>query len=188
MNITKKPVKTGKNCFLLINWILPKIHSPSAFDTSIRCRVFVLSLISFLSLAALPMAAGKSVAKKEEADTSKIVVPDEYWKDPAKKPPLFDSTGRQLSARQMVNYIKSEYIKLNQEITELNSKMFPDSASASTTDDADVEHLFILKGKIEYLEKSLDEWNKRIDIETNTGKKDSIPSRKAFPDTTSRSK
>jgi hypothetical protein len=170
MNITKKTACARKNGSFVLGNLQRHDVANTPSDTLGRLRRGGYIFISLLSLVAFSFAAGLPIVKKEEADTSKIVVPDEYWKAPEKKTPLFDSTGRQLSARQMVNFIKTEYAKLNQEITDLNSKMFPDSAAASTTDDADVEHLFILKGKIESLEKSLDEWNKRIDPESTTAK------------------
>ena len=104
------------------------------------------------------------------ADTSKVVVSDEYWKTAEKKSALYDSSGRQLSTQQMVNFLKSELKKLNEQVNEIVKKAAPDSGGVSKANDVDVMKLFIIKGKLESMEKTLDEWTKQSELEDSRRK------------------
>jgi hypothetical protein len=96
-----------------------------------------------------------------EADTSKVVVSDDYFEGSEKKSALFDSSGRQLSTQQMVDFLKNELGKLNEQITAIVQRSGPDTQSASEVNDVDVMKLVIIKGKLESMEKMLDEWTKQ---------------------------
>ncbi len=125
----------------------------------------VLALNLFFLI--MPLFA-EPLRPKGAADTSKVVVSEEYFKTPEKKSALFDSSGRQLSTQQMVEFLKNELIKLNEQITTIVQKASPDSSGPTAANDVDVMKLFIIKGKLESMEKTLDEWTKQWEIEINT--------------------
>ena len=109
----------------------------------------------------------QSAHTKGTADTSKVVVTEKYFETPEKKSALLDSSGRQLSTQQMVDFLKNELKKLNEQINAIVQKAAPDSTSASNANDVDVMKLFIIKGKLESMEKTLDEWTKQREKEMN---------------------
>jgi hypothetical protein len=104
---------------------------------------------------------------KGVADTSKVIVSEEYFKESENKSALFDSSGRQLSTQQMVDFLKSELKKLNIQINTIGHKAAPDSSNDSNANDIDVMKLFIIKGKLESMEKTLDEWTQQRDRENS---------------------
>jgi hypothetical protein len=131
----------------------------------VRGNVVLSAMIIFILLIICTSSYAQSTRKKSAADTSKVVVTEQYWNSPEKKSALFDSSGRQLSTQQMVDFLKNELKKLNEQINTLVQKAAPDSGSASTADEVDVMKLFIIKGKLESLEKTLDEWMKQRELE-----------------------
>jgi hypothetical protein len=126
-----------------------------------------LSAQSTRTKGAANSSKAQSTQTKAVADTSKVVVTEEYFETSEKKSALFDSSGRQLSTQQMVDFLKNELKKLNEQITTIVQKAAPDSGTASSADDVDVMKLFIIKGKLESMEKTLDEWMKQREMEVN---------------------
>jgi hypothetical protein len=112
-------------------------------------------------------ASENSKPLKGVADTSKVIVSDEYFKESENKSALFDSSGRQLSTQQMVDFLKSELKKLNIQINAIGHKADSDSSNDSNANDIDVMKLFIIKGKLESMEKTLDEWTQQRDRESS---------------------
>ncbi len=145
----------------------------------LRSALFIF-IVMALPLMPKQLSQAQTAAKKAIADTSKVIVTDGYFKTPEKKSALFDSSGRQLNTQQMVDFIKSELRKLNEEINIIVKKAVPDSANTADTtntaeaNDVDVMRLFIIKGKLESMEKTLDEWTKLNESEINTHKEESI--------------
>ena len=135
--------------------------------------ILFISMGSSLYAQSTPPKDATEVAKppKGVADTSKVVVTEEYLNDPEKKTVLFDSSGRQLSTQQMVDFLKSELKKLNVQINTIGHKASPDSSNDSNANDIDVMKLFIIKGKLESMEKTLDEWTMQRDKEMNPDQK-----------------
>lgn len=115
----------------------------------------------------------QSTRSKDIADTSTVVVTEDYWKTSKKKAALHDSSGKQLSTQQMVDFLKNELKKLNDQINSIVQKAGPDSATSSSPNDVDVMRLFIIKGKLESMENMLDEWMKQREIEMNLLQEDS---------------
>jgi len=134
--------------------------------TQVRC----IAKISMMLVFTLLFISKSLHAEPPAADTSKVIVTEEYFKTPEKKSALFDSSGRQLNTQQMVDFLKNELRKLNQQITSLLLKAAPDSSSSTTADDVDVMKLFIIKGKLESMEKTLDEWTKQREEEITSQK------------------
>jgi high-affinity K+ transport system ATPase subunit B len=141
--------------------------------TPVQCIAKISMMLVFTLLFISKSLHAEPPRPKDAADTSKVVVTEEYFKTPEKKTALFDSSGKQLSTQQMVEFIKNELIKLNEQITAIVQKAAPDSSSAMTASDVDVMKLFIIKGKLESMEKTLDEWTKQWESEMNS--KDAAP-------------
>jgi hypothetical protein len=138
-----------------------------------RFALFIAAALLFLSFTAQSFGAPATPPKNTptqaydgEADTSKVIVSDDYFDGSEKKSALFDSSGRQLSAQQMVNFLKNELGKLNEQINAIVQKSGPDTPNASEANDVDVMKLVIIKGKLESMEKMLDEWTKQRSLET----------------------
>jgi hypothetical protein len=132
----------------------------------IRGSVLFPAVIAIFSILSNTASYAQSPRTKGPADTSKVVVTEEYWNS-EKKSALFDSSGRQLSTQQMVDFLKNELKKLNEQITTLVQRASPDSSKSTTASDVDVMKLFIIKGKLESMEKTLDEWISQRDLEQN---------------------
>lgn len=110
------------------------------------------------------------------ADTSKVIITDDYFEGQEKKSALFDSSGRQLSAQQMVDFLKNELGKLKDQINTIVLKTTPDTEVDSGANDVEVMKLFIIKGKLESMEKMLDEWTKQRTLEVSAPEENPSPS------------
>jgi hypothetical protein len=124
-----------------------------------------------------------SKSTKGVADTSKVVVTEDYFESPEKKSALSDSSGKQLSTQQMVDFLKNELRKLKEEINTIVQKTAPDTEIDSGANDVEVMKLFIIKGKLESMEKMLDEWTKQRTLEVSAPKENSTvsPSKSSLP-------
>jgi hypothetical protein len=150
-------------------------------DNSILTGAFIfIFCVSSFCAPSFYHKISSNVSKGGVADTSKVVVSESYWDGEEKKSALFDSSGRQLSTQQMVDFLKNELFRLNGQINAIVHKSTPDSKGNYGVDEVDAMKLAIIKGKLESMEKMLDEWTKQRDweisdpgeIQTSTLQKD----------------
>ena len=65
----------------------------------------------------------------------------------------------------MVDFLKNELFRLNGQINAIVHKSTPDTKGNYRVDEVDAMKLAIIKGKLESMEKMLDEWTKQRDFE-----------------------